>query len=312
MTERREVSRLKKKQVMLRRLEAREQASWSWFPADAIVECKHCSKTYTKGGNTYCPRRMKTVRVNDSHPGEYREHADGLVTYDDRGNGTINWVYAWSCCESENQSSRGCKGTDHPIQGGKHQPTPQSLARAKEIAKAKYTIPDTIKVATRHCPGGDEEKNTWVKEVVENVERMERMIIFAQERSDVTSLQSKFEAAGLKVSGIHGGISELEQDEALRKFQAKESVVLVSSGIIGRGVDLEGVTHVILYQPPGDELPNYVNFVHKIGRCGRAGAAGTAIVLTSTEQDQKNFALIANEFGLTDKIIRLGNDGGRC
>ena len=172
---------------------------------------------------------------------------------------------------------------------------------------AKYTIPDTIKITTRHCSRGDEEKNTWVKEVVENVEHMERMIIFAKERSDVTSLQSKFAAAGLKVSGMHGGISKFEQNEALKKFQAKESVVLVSTSIIGRGVDLEGVTHVVLYEPPvkKSRTPDYVNFVHMIGRCGRAGAAGTAVVLTSTDEDKQNLALIAKEYGLTGKVVEL-------
>ena len=48
-----------------------------------------------------------------------------------------------------------------------------------------------------------------------------------------------------------------------------------------------------------------MNFVHMIGRCGRAGAAGTAVVLTSTDEDKQNLALIAKEYGLTGKVVEL-------
>ena len=164
----------------------------------------------------------------------------------------------------------------------------------------EFLIPETIKLATRHCPRGDAEKNAWVKEVVENVEGMERMIIFTKDQKDVDYLKEQLEDGGngLKVSAIHGGMGGFEQDDALRKFKAQESVVLVSSAVIGRGVDLEGVTHVVLYQPPTKQStkPDYVSFVHKIGRCGRAGSPGTAVILTSTDQDIENLGLIVKHY----------------
>eukprot|EP00729_Bicosta_minor_P017459 gene17459-28494_t len=164
--------------------------------------------------------------------------------------------------------------------------------------EAKLVIPETISLFTKHCPNGEGEKIAWVKEVVENVEKMERMIIFATTQADVTRLTLAIQALPLKASGLHGGMSKDEQDEGIKKFQLQESVVLVSSAIIGRGVDLEGVTHVVLIQPPTTQArtPDYVNFVHKIGRCGRAGAKGTAIVLTETPQDQSNLELIASNY----------------
>ena len=100
------------------------------------------------------------------------------------------------------------------------------------------------------------------------------------------------------------------QDRALEDFKAAKTCVLVSSSIIERGIDLDGVTHVVLYRPPmkaRNSRPDYTAFVHKMGRCGRCGNSGVGVVITSSPEDEANLRLIAQHFSLDVVNLRGGD-----
>jgi superfamily II DNA/RNA helicase len=145
---------------------------------------------------------------------------------------------------------------------------------------AQYTIPDTISVLTKRCSGSDG-KNAWVASVVEETS-MDRMIVFASRREEVETVSRALDKLGLKTTVLHGGLGKDVQNSNLKSFQNKEATVLISSGIISRGVDLQGVTHVVLYQPPCNRSnqADLVNFVNMIGWFGGAVGAGFAFLLT--------------------------------
>src|SRR5207245_5969090 len=85
--------------------------------------------------------------------------------------------------------------------------------------------------------------------------------------------------AGIEAIAIHGNKSQPQRERALAGFRADGSRVLVATDIAARGIDVEGVSHVINF-----ELPNVPeDYVHRIGRTARAGAAGTAVSLCSEE-----------------------------
>ena len=74
---------------------------------------------------------------------------------------------------------------------------------------------------------------------------------------------------------MHGDLGQGQREQALRAFRAGKVDVLVATDVAARGIDVEGVTHVINYSCPDDEK----TYLHRIGRTGRAGASGVAVTL---------------------------------
>jgi ATP-dependent RNA helicase RhlE len=87
-------------------------------------------------------------------------------------------------------------------------------------------------------------------------------------------------SAGLEATAIHGNKSQPQRERALAGFRDGHTRVLVATDIAARGIDVDGVSHVINF-----ELPNVPeDYVHRIGRTARAGAAGIAIAFCSDEE----------------------------
>jgi ATP-dependent RNA helicase RhlE len=90
----------------------------------------------------------------------------------------------------------------------------------------------------------------------------------------------QLEADGIAATAIHGNRSQGQREAALRQFRDGRVPVLVATDIAARGIDVDGVTHVI-----NMDLPNVPEqYVHRIGRTARAGAAGVAISFCSAEE----------------------------
>ncbi|MBL8667702.1 MAG: hypothetical protein JNM48_09600, partial [Rhodospirillales bacterium] len=84
----------------------------------------------------------------------------------------------------------------------------------------------------------------------------------------------------VSASAIHGNKSQGQREQALAAFRSGNARVLVATDIAARGIDVEGITHVINF-----ELPNIPeSYVHRIGRTARAGAAGAAISFCDAEE----------------------------
>jgi ATP-dependent RNA helicase RhlE len=88
------------------------------------------------------------------------------------------------------------------------------------------------------------------------------------------------EKAGVKCAAIHGNKSQNARERALDAFRAKKIWALVATDIAARGIDIDGISHVINF-----DLPNVAEtYVHRIGRTGRAGAAGIALSFCDGEE----------------------------
>ncbi len=100
-----------------------------------------------------------------------------------------------------------------------------------------------------------------------------RAIVFTNTKHGANRLSDQLARSGIESAAIHGNKSQSARDRALDAFRNGTSRVLVATDVASRGIDIDGVTHVINY-----ELPNTAeSYVHRIGRTGRAGAAGEAI-----------------------------------
>jgi ATP-dependent RNA helicase RhlE len=107
-----------------------------------------------------------------------------------------------------------------------------------------------------------------------------RTIIFSRTKHGANRLAEQLEKSGVPAEAIHGNKSQGARQRALSEFQAGRVRTLVATDIAARGIDVDGVTHVINY-----ELPNEPDsYVHRIGRTGRAGAEGIALSFCELEE----------------------------
>ncbi len=108
----------------------------------------------------------------------------------------------------------------------------------------------------------------------------ERTLVFARTKRGADRIVEHLERAGLPANAIHGNKSQSQRERALGAFRTGACRVLVATDIAARGIDVDGVGHVINF-----DLPNVPeSYVHRIGRTARAGATGTAISLCAPDE----------------------------
>jgi len=107
-----------------------------------------------------------------------------------------------------------------------------------------------------------------------------RVLVFTRTKHGADRVVRHLVSAGLEASAIHGNKSQPQRERALAGFRDGHTRVLVATDIAARGIDVDGVSHVINF-----ELPNVPeDYVHRIGRTARAGAPGIAIAFCSDEE----------------------------
>ena len=102
---------------------------------------------------------------------------------------------------------------------------------------------------------------------------------------------------------IHGNKSQGQRDRALARFQSGTIDTLVATDVAARGIDVEGVSHVINFDPPAD----HHTYVHRVGRTGRAGNRGVGVTLVGADE-RHEMRKLARRLGLSSG---LGDDGHR-
>ncbi|WP_244967114.1 DEAD/DEAH box helicase [Streptomyces cacaoi] len=100
-------------------------------------------------------------------------------------------------------------------------------------------------------------------------------MIFCRTKRTAADVAEQLSRRGFAAGAVHGDLGQGAREQALRAFRNGKVDVLVCTDVAARGIDVDGVTHVINYQTPEDEK----TYLHRIGRTGRAGASGTAVTL---------------------------------
>jgi superfamily II DNA/RNA helicase len=98
---------------------------------------------------------------------------------------------------------------------------------------------------------------------------------------------------GFNAAAIHGDLGQSAREKALGDFKAGKSDVLVATDVAARGIDIDGITHVVNYQCPEDEK----TYVHRIGRTARAGAHGIAVTFVDWD-DMARWKMIDQSLNL--------------
>ncbi|MET8574545.1 DEAD/DEAH box helicase [Streptomyces sp. NPDC005012] len=118
-------------------------------------------------------------------------------------------------------------------------------------------------------------------------------MIFCRTKRTAADIAEQLQRRGFAAGAVHGDLGQGAREQALRAFRNGKVDVLVCTDVAARGIDVEGVTHVINYQSPEDEK----TFLHRVGRTGRAGAKGTAVTFVDWD-DIPRWQLINKALGL--------------
>ena len=160
------------------------------------------------------------------------------------------------------------------------------------IARRHLRDPARIKVHAEQ-PSGD--GGALVRQVAFVVRRTDKLaalcrildvedptsaLVFGRTRGEVDDLAEALSARGHDAGALHGGLSQEGRDRMMGRFRDGSLDVLVATDVAARGLDIEGVSHVVNYDVPS----NPDAYVHRIGRTGRAGREGVAITLVEPRE----------------------------
>ncbi|MEN9679797.1 MAG: hypothetical protein RLZ57_926 [Actinomycetota bacterium] len=105
-------------------------------------------------------------------------------------------------------------------------------------------------------------------------------MIFCRTKRTCQQLADNLKERGFKSAAIHGDLGQPARERALADFKSNKRDVLVATDVAARGIDVDGITHVINYQCPEDEK----TYLHRIGRTARAGASGIAVTFVDWDE----------------------------
>lgn len=170
-----------------------------------------------------------------------------------------------------------------------------------EIAIARREVAATISHA--FYPVGLDQRDELLLALVKATD-FRNLMIFTRTRKEADAVAAMLQRSGWdgQVTVMHSDIPQKERMEALRGFKEDRYRILVATDVAARGIDINGVTHVINYRVP----ENPEDYVHRIGRTGRAEASGDAFTLLTA--DEVDFAKSVELF-VNQKIERRKLDG---
>ena len=119
---------------------------------------------------------------------------------------------------------------------------------------------------------GSGKKQKLLRDILED-QAFSKVIVFTRMKYRANRVAEHLEKVGISATAIHGSKSQGARQRALKSFKEGRVRVLVATDIAARGIDIEGITHVINFEIPNEPE----SYVHRIGRTARAGAAGAAV-----------------------------------
>src|SRR5947208_9370889 len=107
-----------------------------------------------------------------------------------------------------------------------------------------------------------------------------RAIVFCRTKRGADRVGDLLRAEGLRADTMHGNLSQSQRNRVLHAFRSGRLTTLVATDVVGRGIDVRGVSHVVNFDLPEDPT----HYVHRIGRTGRMGNGGAAFSLVLPDQ----------------------------
>jgi ATP-dependent RNA helicase RhlE len=128
-------------------------------------------------------------------------------------------------------------------------------------------------------PVAGTQKNDLLVRIIQE-HRLERVLVFTRTKHRADRVARTLDRAGVRSEAIHGNRSQSQRVKALDEFKRGRCRVLVATDIVARGIDVDGISHVINFDIPNSPE----DYVHRIGRTARAGKSGIAFTLLAPEE----------------------------
>jgi ATP-dependent RNA helicase RhlE len=125
----------------------------------------------------------------------------------------------------------------------------------------------------------------------------DRAIVFVRTKRGADRLVKRLDTRGIRAVAIHGNKSQSQRDRALARFQTGAVDTLVATDVAARGIDVDGVSHVINFDLPADHHA----YIHRVGRTGRAGNHGVGVTLVGADERHATRQL-ARRLGLSHSL----------
>ena len=145
-------------------------------------------------------------------------------------------------------------------------------------------------------------QDSKVETLVEHIRSTDGLtLVFVRTKRGADKLVQKLGRHNVRAVAMHGDLSQNARERALSQFESGKVSTLVATDVAARGLDLDDITHVINFDPPGEDK----DYVHRTGRTGRAGRSGKAITFVLPEQ-QAETSHVARRLGHTEKFEEAG------
>jgi ATP-dependent RNA helicase RhlE len=178
-----------------------------------------------------------------------------------------------------------------------------NLARAYTNDPVRHEVEDlrpTIETADHRFISVEEQRK--VDELVRVLKEDRRLaLVFVRTKRGADRLRTRLAGKGVQALAIHGDMTQSARQRALDRFVGGKVDVLVGTDVAARGLDLDGISHVINYDPPRD----YKDYIHRVGRTARAGRSGTGVTFV-TAAHRGEMSAIARQLKLKTEFEASG------
>jgi len=145
-------------------------------------------------------------------------------------------------------------------------------------------------------------QDSKVETLVEHIRSTDGLtLVFVRTKRGADKLVQKLGRQNVRAVAMHGDMSQNARERALSQFESGKVSTLVATDVAARGLDLDDITHVSNFDPPGEDK----DYVHRTGRTGRAGRSGKAITFVLPEQ-QAETSHVARKLGYTEEFEEAG------
>jgi ATP-dependent RNA helicase RhlE len=161
----------------------------------------------------------------------------------------------------------------------------------KRLAERIQTEPLLIEIGEQHNPiesvtqhvyPTQSDKKIELLKTILDKEKMDMVLVFTATKVAADFVVRRLQHYGISAMQIHSDLRQRERQQSMDGFKSGKYRVLVATDIAARGIDVEGISHVVNY-----EVPRYAeDYIHRIGRTGRADATGDAITLVGYEEEE--------------------------
>ncbi len=151
-----------------------------------------------------------------------------------------------------------------------------------EIVEEEGVVSEPLLIEQKYCFVREEEKIEALVRLIDIAENFYGLI-FVQKKTDADFVAKALDERGYEAAALHGDIPQGQREKILARFRNGKTRILVATDVAARGIDIEGLTHVVNYEIPFDGA----TYVHRIGRTGRAGSSGVAVTFVCPKEKRR-------------------------